>query len=87
MLADDELPICLRVWGVPCSSAIFSGRKPSTEFVRIGLAQRLNDMWNGWNAKAISARDVYRRVPVLCHFSNFVEERGVPSLEQAALLV
>lgn len=34
-----------------------------------------------------SARNVYRRVPLLCHFGDFARENGAQTLEQAALLV
>lgn len=32
-------------------------------------------------------RNVYRRVPILCHFGRFSQEHGCQSLEQAALLI
>lgn len=34
-----------------------------------------------------AARNVYRRVPILCHFGQFAGEHGARSLEQAAALV
>jgi integrase/recombinase XerD len=65
-------------------------------FFRPQTVDRIRANWLGsaieryveWlEREGYSARNVYRRVPVLCHFSRFVEERGVPSLEQAAVLV
>lgn len=34
-----------------------------------------------------ASRNIYRRVPILCHFGRFAQENGARSLEQAALLV
>jgi hypothetical protein len=65
-------------------------------FLKPQSADRIRGNWLGsaieryveWlEQEGYAARKVYRRVPILCHFGHFAEERGARSLEQAAALV
>lgn len=65
-------------------------------FLKPQTVDRIRGNWLGsaieryveWlEQEGYAARNVYRRVPILCHFGHFAEERGARSLEQAAALV
>jgi integrase/recombinase XerD len=65
-------------------------------FVKYQTVDRIRACWLGtaieryveWlEQEGYAQRNVYRRVPLLCHFAQFAEERGAASLEQATTLV
>lgn len=65
-------------------------------FVKYQTVDRVRASWLGsaieryveWlDREGYAARNVYRRVPLLCHFAEFAEERGAQTLEQAAALI
>ena len=65
-------------------------------FIKPQTVDRIRGNWLGsaieryveWlQQEGYAARNVYRRVPMLCHFGRFAEEHGALSLGQAAALV
>ena len=65
-------------------------------FVKYQTVDRIRGCWLGtaieryveWlEQEGYAQRNVFRRVPLLCHFAQFAEERGAASLEQATTLV
>ena len=65
-------------------------------FVKYQTVDRIRACWLGtaieryveWlEQEGYAQRNVLRRVPLLCHFAQFAEERGAASLEQATTLV
>jgi integrase/recombinase XerD len=65
-------------------------------FVKYQTVDRIRACWLGtaieryveWlEQEGYAQRNVFRRVPLLCHFAQFAEERGAASLEQATTVV
>lgn len=65
-------------------------------FAKYQTVDRIRACWLGtaieryveWlEQEGYAQRNVYRRVPLLCHFAQFAEERAAASLEQATTLV